>query len=128
MINLEPTLIGISIYILFWEKLPDWGNWFNKIINRLPKPLSYLYESWHCPYCFGFWAALAIHAVTGIQTISELTNMPSYMGSVGILLAWFLDGLATATLIMLSQLILNAIAVPAINGYNMTMEFRKSKK
>ena len=125
--NLTLALMGLSIYILVWEKLPDWGNWFNKILDNLPKPLAYLYEAWHCPFCFGFWIALALHAITGMQTIPELINMPEYMGAAGQSIAWFLDALATATLIMFGQLCLNAIAVPAIKGYQMTMEFRQAK-
>lgn len=43
-------------------------------------------------------------------------------------ITWVLDALATATLIMFGQLCLNAIAVPAIKGYQMTMEFKQSFK
>jgi hypothetical protein len=123
--NFTLALMGLSIYILFWEKLPDWGNGFNWIIQRLPRPLAYLYEAWRCPYCFGFWIALALHGITGLQTIPALETMQTSMGGVAI--AWILDALATATIIMFAQLCINAIAVPAIKGYQMTMEFRKSK-
>ncbi|WP_163832734.1 hypothetical protein [Spartinivicinus ruber] len=126
--NFTVALMGLAIYILLWEKLPDWGGWFNWIIEHLPKPLAYLYEAWRCPYCFGFWISLVLHGVTGIQTIPELASMPVYMGKVGIVVAWFLDALATATLIMLGQLLINAIAVPAIKGHQMTQEFRLSFK
>lgn len=123
--NFTLALMGLSIYILFWEKLPDWGNGFNWIIQRLPRPLAYLYEAWRCPYCFGFWIALALHGITGLQTIPALETMQTSMG--GVAMAWILDALATATIIMFSQLCINATAVPAIKGYQMTMEFRKSK-
>ncbi|MFT4764543.1 MAG: hypothetical protein ACI9OH_001638 [Oleispira sp.] len=123
--NFTLALMGLSIYILFWEKLPDWGNGFNWIIQRLPRPLAYLYEAWRCPYCFGFWIALALHGITGLQTIPALETMQTSMG--GVAMAWILDALATATIIMFAQLCINAIAVPAIKGYQMTMEFRKSK-
>ena len=126
--NITLALMGLSIYILFWEKLPDWGNWFNWIVERLPKPLAYLYQAWHCPYCFGFWVSLALHGVTGLQTIPALATMPSGLGVAGIVIAWILDALATATLIMFGQLCINAIEVPAIKGYQMTMEFRQSFK
>lgn len=124
--NFTLTLMGLAIYILIWEKLPDWGGWFNWIIERLPNPLAYLYEAWRCPYCFGFWIGLVLHGVTGIQTIPELEAMQAYLGKAGVLIAWFLDALATATLIMLGQLLLNAIAVPAIKGHKMAAEFRLS--
>ena len=126
--NLTVTLMGLAIYILIWEKLPDWGTWFNWIIERLPKPLAYLYDAWRCPYCFGFWVALALHGLTGLHTIDALSTMPSYLGALAMPLAWFLDALATGTLIMLAQLSLNALAVPAIKGYQMTAEFKQSFK
>ncbi|UUO24206.1 hypothetical protein FGD67_13955 [Colwellia sp. M166] len=126
--NMTLALMGLSIYILLWEKLPDWGNWFNWIIERLPRPLAYLYQAWQCPYCFGFWVALALHGITGLQTIPALETMPSYIGFGGTAIAWILDALATATLIMLGQLCLNAIAMPAIKGYQMTKEFKQSFK
>jgi len=120
------ALMGLAIHTLIWEKLPDWGNWFNWIVQRLPRPLAYLYEAWRCPFCFGFWVALFLHAITGIGTIEGLANMPSYLGLWGLAFAWFLDAIATAMLIMFASLCLNAIAVPAINGYQMTQEFRQS--
>ena len=126
--NFTLALMGLSIYILLWEKLPDWGNWFNWIIERLPRPLAYLYKAWQCPYCFGFWIALVLHGITGLQTITAIKSMPSYMGVGGTAIAWILDALATATLIMFGQLCLNAIAVPAIKGYQMTAEFKQSFK
>ena len=126
--NITLALMGLSIYILLWEKLPDWGNWFNWIIERLPRPLAYLYNAWQCPYCFGFWVALALHGITGLQTIPALATIPNHIGVGGTAIAWTLDALATATLIMFGQLCLNAIAVPAIKGYQMTMEFKQSFK
>ena len=125
--NVTLALMGLALYTLIWEKLPDWGNWFNWIVERLPKPLAYLYEAWRCPYCFGFWAALSLHGLTGLWTIPELANMADISGIAGIALAWFLDALATAMLIMVAQLTVNALAVPAIRGYQMTQEFRQTK-
>lgn len=125
--NLTLALMGLSIYILLWEKLPDWGNWFNAIIDALPKPLAYLYEVWHCPYCFGFWIALSLHALTGIQTIPALATPPVYLGVSGDVINWFLDALATATLIMLGQYIFKALAAPAIKGHQMTEAFKKER-
>jgi hypothetical protein len=130
--NLTLALLGLSLHILIWEKLPDWGNWFNIIIKHLPKPLAYLYEGWRCPFCFGFWAALALHGLTGLHTLPDLAVMSASMtdnlGQGAIIIVWFLDAIATATLIMLAQLCLNALAVPAIKGYQMTMAFRQSFK
>jgi hypothetical protein len=134
--NFTLALMGLSIYLLLWEKLPDWGNWFNTIIKHLPKPLAYLYEAWRCPFCFGFWASLLLHWLTGITTLSALEPM-FVLGTesaavtqdlIACAIAWFLDAIATATLIMLAQLCLNALAVPAIKGYQMTMAFRQSFK
>ncbi|WP_199611656.1 hypothetical protein [Flocculibacter collagenilyticus] len=123
--NIELALMGLAVYILIWEKLPDWGNWFNWIIHRLPKPLAYLYEAWHCPFCFGFWVALLLHALTGMMTISGLSAMPEGLGVIASPIGWFLDALVTALLIMIGKLLLSAIAVPAIKGHQMTQAFRK---
>jgi hypothetical protein len=126
--NLTLALMGLSLYILLWEKLPDWGNWFNSLLEKLPRPLAYLYDAWHCPFCFGFWAALALHGLTGIMTLPELNTPPGYLGALGQPIAWFLDALATATLVMAGSLGFKAIAVPAIKGHQMTQEFRQSFK
>ena len=64
----ELVLMGTSIHILIWEKLPEWGTWFNTFIAALPGPLRSLYEQWHCPYCAGFWIALVLHGLTGLST------------------------------------------------------------
>ncbi|WP_281557567.1 hypothetical protein [Thalassomonas sp. RHCl1] len=120
------ALMGIALHTLFWEKLPDWGTWFNSIIKHLPAPLAYLYEAWRCPFCFGFWCALALHAITDIFTINALSVMPEFLGSLGMPLAWLLDALATATLIMFGHLILCALAAPAIKGYQMKETFRQN--
>ena len=120
------ALMGLSLHVLLWEKLPDWGNWFNWIVERLPKPLAYLYQAWRCPYCFGFWIALVLHALTGIFTINALAQLPDTLGVFTTPLAWFLDALATALLIMVGSLLIKAIAGPAINGYKMTQEFKAS--
>ena len=117
------ALLGLTTYVFIWEKLPHWGNWFNWIIERLPKPLAYLYEAWRCPYCFGFWIALGLHAITGMTTLSALAEAPEQMGSVGVVLYWFLDALATAMLIMFGQLVVTAVSGPAITGFKMKQEF-----
>ena len=80
------------------------------------------------PFCFGFWAALLLHAVTGLMTIEALKNIPAYMGIFAPYLSWFLDALATAMLVMFAKLVLSALAVPAIKGHQMTQEFRASMK
>ncbi|MDF2178391.1 hypothetical protein P2G88_09015 [Aliiglaciecola sp. CAU 1673] len=126
--NLAPALIGLSLYILIWEKLPDWGNWFNAVLARLPKPLAYLYEAWRCPYCFGFWCALALHFLSGLYTLDSLAQPVEYLGLAGTPIAWFLDALATALLMMLGSLLLKALAVPAIKGQQMTEAFRQAHK
>ncbi|MEE8555794.1 MAG: hypothetical protein V3T00_08025, partial [bacterium] len=85
--NLELALIGLAVHILVWDKLPEWGDWFPKLISVLPRPLRGLYEGWQCPYCFGFWIAIALHAITGIQTLPALSAMPAYWGLAGLPLA-----------------------------------------
>ncbi len=122
------ALIGLSTYLLIWEKLPEWGTWFNWLLARLPAPLAYLYQAWRCPYCFGFWVALALHALTGLYTLPALTNMPEYLGAMATPLAWFLDALATAPIILVGKLAIDAIAAPAIKGHTMKQEFIKAMK
>ncbi|WP_439887923.1 hypothetical protein ACSX1C_01425 [Pseudomonas sp. MBLB4123] len=123
--NITLALMGLSIYLLLWEKLPEWGTWFSRMVERLPAPLAYLYEAWRCPYCFGFWVALLLHALTGIQTIAALDQAPARLGLLGAPLFWGLDALASATLIMLGKLGLSALAVPAIKGHRMTQAFKQ---
>jgi len=120
------VLLGLTTYVLLWEKLPHWGNWFNWIIERLPKPLAYLYEAWRCPYCFGFWIALCLHAIVGTTTLNVLSESPEQMGNFGVALYCFMDALATAMLIMVSQLAVMAISGPAITGFQMKQEFMQS--
>ena len=127
-INFELVIIGYAIYLLFWEKLPEWGTLFNRIIEALPKPLQQLYSDWHCPYCSGFWLALALHALTGLQTLPALSTMPAYLGAAGLPIAWFLDALATAALVLVTHLAISAIAGPAIAGHKLKAEFKESMK
>lgn len=124
--NLTLALMGLAIHTLIWEKLPDWGNWFNWIIKRLPAPLAYLYNAWHCPYCFGFWIAIVLHCLTGIYTIDALQTMPDLPLGLATPIAIGLDALATAMLIMLGSLLKSAISGPAIKGHQMTMAFRQT--
>jgi len=126
--NIELVIIGYAIYLLFWEKLPEWGTLFNRMIEILPKPLQKLYADWRCPYCSGFWIALALHALTGLQTLPALSNMPAYLGAAGLPLAWFLDALATAALVLIAHLAVSALAGPAIAGHKMKAEFKEKFK
>ena len=125
--NISLILMGLSIYILIWEKLPDWGNWFNRIINHLPAPLAYLYEAWRCPYCFGFWIALLLNSLTGIYTLPALAELQLSLGKIGVGIGLFLDALASALLIMVGSLLIKALAGPAIKGHEMTQTFKAQK-
>jgi hypothetical protein len=127
-INFELVIIGYAIYLLFWEKLPEWGTLFNRMIEILPKSLQKLYADWRCPYCSGFWIALSLHALTGLQTLPALSAMPAYLGATGLVLGWFLDALATATLVLGVHLIISAISGPAIQGHKMKADLMASMK
>jgi len=127
-LNVELVIMGYAIYLLFWEKLPEWGTLFNRMIEMLPKPLQKLYADWRCPYCSGFWIALVLHALTGLQTVPALSNMPVYLGAAGLPFAWFLDALVTAALVLIVHLAVSALAGPAIAGSKMKAEFMASKK
>jgi hypothetical protein len=123
--NVTLAVLGLSLYILIWEKLPEWGGWFNAALKRLPGPLQTLYEQWRCPYCVGFWTALVLHAVTGIWTLAALAELPAYWGAAAPVIAWFFDALATATLIYVGKISIEAIGLPAMKGYMMKKEFHK---
>ena len=125
MVNFELAIMGLAVHILIWSKLPEWGSWFSKLIGLLPSPLRKLYEGWHCPYCFGFWAALALHAFTGIWTLPALSSIPD-LGIVGLIIVWFLDALATATLIYFGSHLLGTLSWGAAKGYFATQEFKAS--
>lgn len=122
----ELVLIGTAIHILIWEKLPEWGTWFNTLIAALPSPLRSLYKQWHCPYCAGFWIALVLHGVTGFWTIPELATLPDYLGITAPFIGWILDALATATLIYAAIIGLKAAGLPAMKAHMMKEDFMKS--
>jgi len=124
--NITTVLIGLALYVLIWEKLPQWGGWFNAVLKRLPGPLQTLYEQWRCPYCVGFWMALALHALTGVWTLPALADLSEFLGAVSPFIGWFFDALATATLILVGKLALDAIGLPAMKGHAMKAEFMKS--
>ncbi|WP_029060873.1 hypothetical protein [Labrenzia sp. DG1229] len=122
----ELMLMGTAIHLLVWDKLPEWGTWFKTLLGKLPRPLQLLYDQWHCPYCAGFWIALALHALTGFWTLPGLANLPSYLGILREAVAWTLDALATATLIYAAILTIKAIGLPAMKAHMMKAEFLKS--
>lgn len=126
--NLTVPLLGLALYILIWQKLPEWGNWFNALLAKLPTPLQKLYEQWRCPYCVGFWLALALHGATGLWTLPVLTDLPAYWGPAAPAIGWCLDALASATLILTGKLALDAIGLPAMKAHLMRTDFMKSMK
>ena len=126
--SFELALIGVSVHLLICEKLPEWGTWFNAILATLPPPLRTLYEQWRCPYCAGFWIALVLHGMTGFWTIPALAELPGYWGPIAPYIGWFLDALASAVLITIGILIVNALRLPAMKTHLMKEEFMKSFK
>lgn len=122
------SILGLALYILIWMKLPEWGTWFNTILSKLPQPLQTLYKQWQCPYCVGFWMGLALHAMTGLWTISAFSTLPEFWGVSAPFIGWFMDALVTATFILLGKLVLDAIGLPAMKGHMMKTEFLKNLK
>ena len=108
-LNFTNVILGIALYILIWESLPEWGGWFNAILKKMPVPFQSLYEMWRCAYCVGFWMGLGLHATTGIWTLPALAELPAYWGHAAPVISWFLDALATATLIYVGKLIIDVI-------------------
>lgn len=125
MIDFTPALIGFALYLLIWEKLPDWGTWFVKLLNLLPGFLKTLYEQWVCAYCVGFWLGLMVHWVTGLWTIEALRDLPEFWGPAGPAIGWFLDALATGTIIYFLKNILDAIRLPAMKANMMRDDYIK---
>ncbi len=112
----ENLLLGIAIHMLFYEHLPHWGTWFNRILSALPQPLRTLYEQWRCPYCAGFWIGLALHAITGKWFLPAFADLPAYWGIAGPTLGWIFDGLAFAIMNKIGVVVVNALSYPAILG------------
>lgn len=125
--SFEAALIGAAIHLLFWEKLPEWGTWFNRFIAALPAPLRTLYAQWRCPYCAGFWIALCLHGATGLSTLAALDVLPAFWGELAAPLGWFLDALVTAVLIQFIVLALGAIRLPAMHAMMLKKEFMKAR-
>lgn len=110
------ALMGLAVYLLLWDKLPNWGNWFNTIIAALPQPAQTVYRQWNCAYCSGFWIALGLHGITGLWTIPALEFPQGYMGVMGLLLNVFLDALAGGTLIYVSNMVVKALGLPIVQA------------
>lgn len=119
--------MATAIHILIWEKLPEWGTLFNRFLAALPRPLSSLYEQWYCPYCARFWIELVLHGLTGFWTIPKLATLPGQLGVTATPTGWFLDALASATLIYAVNIGLKAIGLPAMKAHMMKEDFMKSK-
>ena len=121
----ELLILGTAIYLLFWEHLPHWGTWFNRILAALPSPLQTLYEQWRCPYCVGFWIGLTLHALTGMWLFPAFADLPAWLGPLAAPLGWVFDALAFAVLNKLAVLVLNAVGYAAILGHDAKAAFMK---
>jgi hypothetical protein len=114
--DFELALMGIALHMLIWGKLPNWGTWFNTLIAALPPSLQMLYRQWNCSYCAGFWIGLTLHGMTGLWTLPTLATPPDYMGALGMPANWFLDALATGTLIYAGNMVLKALGLPVLQA------------
>ena len=126
--NFEITFMGLAIYLLVWEKLPEWGNWFDRMIQWLPSILKSLYEGWRCPYCSGFWISLLLQQLTGLQTLSSLQFGNELVLDMNYFVHRFLDALASATCILFLKLLLDAVSGYALKGYLAKKEFKEAMK
>jgi hypothetical protein len=125
-VTYENLILGIAVYLLFWEHLPHWGTWFNRTLATLPGPLQTLYEQWRCPYCVGFWIGLAVHAITGNGLFAVFDDLPSGWGPLATPMGWFLDALCFAVLNKFGVLAITAISYPAFLGMEKKKEFMES--
>ena len=112
----DTALMGLAVYLLLWDKLPNWGTGFRTILAALPRPVQTLYRQWNCAYCSGFWIALGLHAVTGLWTIPALATSPGHMGLLGLPVNVFLNALASGTLIYVGNMALKALAFPILQA------------
>lgn len=103
--NLAVVLVSASIHFLLWHKLGQATAWQ----ARLPRLLAAWYQGWHCAYCFGFWAALVGHLITGMATLPGLVASLSQYGLAGTVAGYFFDALASAVLIFLLSELLRRI-------------------
>lgn len=126
--NITPALVGLALYILVWQKLPEWGTLFTTVLSKMPQPVQTLYKDWQCPYCVGFWLGLSLHAATGIWTLPALAELPAYWGITGLIIAWFFDALVTGTLILMGKLAIDAVSFVAIKGVVARTEFMAQMK
>lgn len=107
--NIEIPLLGLALYLLFWDKLPNWGTWFLWMIDHLPRPLLYLYKKWHCAYCSGFWLGLALHWATGMWFLTELETLPRFWGPLAPITGWFLDALSVAMVVLVLKMLMDMV-------------------
>jgi hypothetical protein len=93
--NIALTILTLGVWFLMSQKMPMW-NWFTKLKRWFPSPLAFLWDAWAgCVFCGGFWIAMLLRLTTGLVTIPELQALHPA-------LAFLLDGLATATLALLT--------------------------
>lgn len=121
--NIEMIVLAASVHILIWEHLPHWGTWFMSGIGKLPQPLQTLYGQWNCPYCAGFWIALGLHGATGVWTFDAFAEVATRWSGLAAPMAWVFDALATALVVKVIVMALNALAGPAIKGYQAKVAF-----
>lgn len=121
--NIEMILLAASVHMLVWEHLPHWGSWFMAGIGKLPQPVQTLYGQWHCPYCAGFWIALALHALTGLWSFDAFAGVAARWGGLAAPMAWCIDALATALVVKVIVMAVNALVAPAIKGHRAKAAF-----
>ena len=116
----ENLILGISIHMLFYQHLPHWGTWFNRLLKALPRPLQTLYTQWECPYCCAFWIGLTLHAVTGHWFLPGFAGLHPALG-------WFADAMSFAVMVKLGVVAFYAIGFPALLGRQKMQEFLSEK-
>ena len=114
--DFELALMGIALHMLIWGTRQNSGTWFNTLIAALPPSLQMLYRQWNCSNCAGFWIGLTLHGMTGLWTLPALAAPPDYMGALGMPANWFLDALATGTLIYAGNMVLKALGLPVLQA------------
>lgn len=126
MISVTPALISLSLYILIWDKLPFWGNWFNYALDKCPSWIRTLYDQWRCPFCVGFWLAGLVHLTVGLWTVGELETYPVLSGWPTFVLYIFLDCLSCATLVYVGNLILSVLLSSTIRGHEIKIDYMRA--
>lgn len=99
--SIEVPIVTAALWMFFFRKVPSW-NWFQKILSS-NESFQKHWGGWvSCPYCSGFWLALALRLIMGVSFVS-------FPEGSNVVLEWTLDSLATALVVLFVIRILDLV-------------------